>query len=193
MRLSATASEHSIESHKVPDYRLVYAFKNNKSSVCGPACTPCDLHRHYTTSQAQCTVRASKIFYWNYVQPNDNGLYVLPHINLQIYFLTRRDSWYSAIIYPEMFNFPKMILGPWKSPGIVIQKLSKIVISFIRDDVKLAQFVRARDCQSRGRRFVSKKTQKTENSNLHGFEVHRPSSKGTKLLFQVIKAIINQF
>jgi len=36
-------------------------------------------------------------------------------------------------------------------------------------------------------------TQKTENSNLHGFEVHRLSSKGTKLLFQVIQAIMNQF
>jgi len=36
------------------------------------------------------------------------------------------------------------------------------------------------------------KTQKTENSNLYGFEVHRPSSKGTKLLFQVIQAIIYQ-
>ena len=36
------------------------------------------------------------------------------------------------------------------------------------------------------------KLKKTENSNLHGFEVHRPSSKGTKLLLQVIKAIINQ-
>ena len=36
------------------------------------------------------------------------------------------------------------------------------------------------------------KTPKTENSNLHGFEVHRPSSKGTKLLLQVMKAIINQ-
>jgi len=32
----------------------------------------------------------------------------------------------------------------------------------------------------------------TANSNIHGFEVHRPSSKDTKLLFQVIKAIINQ-
>ena len=41
--------------------------------------------------------------------------------------------------------------------------------------------------------FVMAKTQKTENSNLHGFEVHRPSSKGTKLLLQVIKAIINQY
>ena len=36
------------------------------------------------------------------------------------------------------------------------------------------------------------KTQNPENSNLYGFEVHRPSSKGTKLLFQVIKAIIKQ-
>jgi len=33
---------------------------------------------------------------------------------------------------------------------------------------------------------------KTENSNLHGFELRRPLSKGTDLLFQVIKAIINQ-
>ena len=30
------------------------------------------------------------------------------------------------------------------------------------------------------------------NSSLHGFELHRPSSKGTKFLLQVIKAIINQ-
>ena len=37
------------------------------------------------------------------------------------------------------------------------------------------------------------KLKKTENSNLHGFEVHRPSSKGTKLLLQVIKAIITHF
>ena len=63
---------------------------------------------------------------------------------------------------------------------------------YIRDDVKLAQLVRARDCQSRGRRFDAGKNSKTENSNLHGIEVHRPSSKGTKLMFQVIKAIINQ-
>jgi len=40
---------------------------------------------------------------------------------------------------------------------------------------------------------LCKKTPKIENSNLHGFELHRPSSKGTKLLLQVIKAIINQF
>ena len=37
------------------------------------------------------------------------------------------------------------------------------------------------------------KLKKTENSNLHGFEIHRPWSKGTKLLLQVIKAIINQW
>ena len=39
---------------------------------------------------------------------------------------------------------------------------------------------------------IPTKIQKTENSNLHGFELHRPSSKGTKVLFQVIKAIINE-
>ena len=60
----------------------------------------------------------------------------------------------------------------------------------IRDDVKLAQLVRARDCQSQGRQFDSCKTPKTENSNLHGFELHRPSSKGTALLVRVIT--INQ-
>jgi len=42
------------------------------------------------------------------------------------------------------------------------------------------------------RRFDSGKLSKNENSNLHGFEIHRPSSKGTKSLFQVIKAITNQ-
>jgi len=31
---------------------------------------------------------------------------------------------------------------------------------------------------------------KTEHPNLCGFELHRPSIKGTKELFQVIKAII---
>ena len=36
------------------------------------------------------------------------------------------------------------------------------------------------------------KTKKTENSNLHGFELHRPSSKGTKWLIQILQAIINQ-
>ena len=36
------------------------------------------------------------------------------------------------------------------------------------------------------------KLKKTENSNLYGFEVHRPSNKGTKLLLQVTKAIINK-
>ena len=34
-------------------------------------------------------------------------------------------------------------------------------------------------------------SKKTDNSNLRGFEQHRLSSKGTKLLFQVIKTIIN--
>ena len=39
----------------------------------------------------------------------------------------------------------------------------------------------------------SGKTPKTENSNLHGFELHRPLRKGTKLLIQVIKTIKNRY
>jgi len=39
---------------------------------------------------------------------------------------------------------------------------------------------------------IPAKTQNTEDSHLHGFELHRPSSKSTKLRLQVIKAIINQ-
>jgi len=39
---------------------------------------------------------------------------------------------------------------------------------------------------------IPAKAQKPENSKLHGLELHRPSSKNTKLLLQVIKAIINQ-
>jgi len=52
--------------------------------------------------------------------------------------------------------------------------------------------VRAWDCQSRGRRFDSSKNSKRENSNLHEFELHRPSSKGTKLLLEAVQTIINQ-
>jgi len=40
--------------------------------------------------------------------------------------------------------------------------------------------------------LIPARTPKTEKSNLHGFELHRLSSKGTKLLFYVIKATINQ-
>jgi len=65
-------------------------------------------------------------------------------------------------------------------------------LTIIQDDVKLAQLVRAQDCQSQGRQFDSGKSSKNENSILHGFEVHRPSIKGTKLLFQVIKAIMHE-
>ena len=40
--------------------------------------------------------------------------------------------------------------------------------------------------------IMIRQNQKTENSNLYGYELHKPSSKGTKLLFQVIKAMMNQ-
>jgi len=40
--------------------------------------------------------------------------------------------------------------------------------------------------------MIPAKTHKTENSDVHGFELHRPSYKNTKSLFQLIKAIMNQ-
>jgi len=60
----------------------------------------------------------------------------------------------------------------------------------IRDDVKLAEMA-GLSIPRLSVRFWQK-PQKPQNSNLHGFELHRPSSKGTKMLFQVIKAIINK-
>ena len=59
----------------------------------------------------------------------------------------------------------------------------------IWDDVKLSQLVRARVCNAEVVDSILAKTQKFENSNPYGFELHRLSSKGTKLLFPVIKAI----
>ena len=51
--------------------------------------------------------------------------------------------------------------------------------------------VRAEHCPFLVRQFVSGKTpQKKEKSNLLRFELHRPSNKGNRLLFGVIKAII---
>ena len=62
----------------------------------------------------------------------------------------------------------------------------------IRDDVKIVQLVRARTVDFEVVGSTPAKTPKTENSNVPGFELHRPSSKGTKLLFRVIKAMIKQ-
>jgi len=39
----------------------------------------------------------------------------------------------------------------------------------------------------------SPQKKKTENSTPHGYELHRPSSKGAELLFQGIQAIIDQY
>jgi len=40
--------------------------------------------------------------------------------------------------------------------------------------------------------LIPAKTPKNEDSNLHRFALHRPSSKGTKLLYHMIKTIMNQ-
>ena len=84
---------------------------------------------------------------------------------------------------------PPFVVATPVSPYVLVTPVSPI-----RDDVQLAQLLRARDCSSNPKVVgsIPAKTQKTENSSLHGFELHRPSSKGTKLLLQVLKAIINQ-
>ena len=65
----------------------------------------------------------------------------------------------------------------------------KICHLTIRDDVKLVELVRERGTVSpEVVGSIPAKHPKTENSNLHGFEIHRPPSKSTKLLFQVIKS-----
>jgi len=62
----------------------------------------------------------------------------------------------------------------------VFQKISRTSLEppdkVIRDGIKLAQLVIARDCQSLGHWFDSVKTpkKKNENSDLHRFELHRP-------------------
>jgi len=58
---------------------------------------------------------------------------------------------------------------------------------FVSSRASVAQLIRARDCQSLGRRVFRLQP---DNSNSHGFELHRPSNKGTKLLLKVIKVII---
>ena len=82
-------------------------------------------------------------------------------------------------------HLSRALLGYISSPLCICRAL------LLRDDAKLAQLVRARDYQSRGRRFDSGQNSKTENSNLHEFKLHRPSIKCTKSLFHVIQATIN--
>ena len=101
-----------------------------------------------------------------------------------------QQSLYFSCLTSESRKFHAIVSDSRHSSNI-IWYIKSLLIPF-RDDVKLAQLVRARDCQSRGRRFDSGKNSKNENSNLHRFEVLRPSRKGAKLLFQVKKAPIHQ-
>jgi len=81
----------------------------------------------------------------------------------------------------------------WTRACAPVQRCRKFLLWIffkIRDDVKLTLLVRARDCLFRGRRFDSGKNSEKKNSFLHGFEQHRPSSKGAKWLFRVINAIM---
>ena len=69
-------------------------------------------------------------------------------------------------------------------------KIESLVFDVLNHTVK--RLVIAKMAESFEIGVGSCKNEKTDNSNLHGFEVHRPSSTGTKLLIQVIKAIINR-
>ena len=54
-----------------------------------------------------------------------------------------------------------------------------VISMTLSDDVNVAQLVRAQECYSqRPSVQLWQKLKKTENSNLHGFEIHRSSSKG---------------
>jgi len=70
---------------------------------------------------------------------------------------------------------------------ICVQNTLPSKILYLRDESKLALLVRAKTVNSL---VVDSIPPKTENSNIYGFELHRPSIKGTKLLFHVTKAII---
>jgi len=59
--------------------------------------------------------------------------------------------------------------------------------------IKAIIIIRGRDCQSRGRRFDSGNNSENRELKSIWIWVLYLSIKGTKLLFQVIKAIINQF
>ena len=101
---------------------------------------------------------------------NIHGLVYIPtHIHICMYTYTRIHAYTYIWIHIHTHTYPKLCKtsSVGRSAGL----------SILRSSV----------------RFRQKLKNKTVNSNLQGFEVHRPSSKGTKLLLQVIKAIINQY
>jgi len=64
--------------------------------------------------------------------------------------------------------------------------------SIDRDNVKLAQLVRARERESRGRRCDPSKISKNQELKSTWIDVDGPSCQDTKILLQVIKETINE-
>jgi len=109
---------------------------------------------------------------------------VLAMSSIQFFEFFRLSSW---SIRSELKKDPSCVMGSFLTQmGLQWPILSFLLQSSIfwcsvpikdmhyNKDLKILEYIQA-------------KTQKTENLNLHRFELHRPSSKGTKLLLLVIK------
>ena len=96
--------------------------------------------------------------------------------------------WYKYLhftIKKRFFVFPKPEISSFSIIPYIILHLRRCKTSSVGQSAGLSIL--------RSSVRFRQKIKKTENPNLHAFEVHRPSNKGTKLLLQVIKAIIHQF
>ena len=114
----------------------------------------------YQCALAKCTVRVIKLFLPKCTQPHEDGPCILPHINP---YLSMRQGPHPHS--PGHFGHGERtwILRE-TSQGYISSTRLYIRYTYvhtdvysIRDDVKLARLVRARDCQSRGCRFDSDK------------------------------------
>ena len=102
-------------------------------------------------------------------------------------FENTRNTWDNDTIWISLGEYSYMNISQLLWQSILMSSTSDY---FVRLRRSYSQIL-ARYCPHFPH-YLPAKTQKTENSNLLGFQLHRPSSKGTKLLLQVIKAIINQ-
>ena len=95
---------------------------------------------------------------------------------------------YILLLSPPMYT---VTLPHWMRANLFLFPTLYVLVSLFNNPV---QVYSERTVPSRSSSTThSGKTPKTENSNLHGFELHRPLRKGTNLLIQVIKTIKNRY
>ena len=142
------------------------------------------------------------------------GLWCLVDLNSDLYrlcgsphgpdtFWARGLNWIKKETTTTTTETNEIWIGDSGWPDLWKTKLKKFLVRNVITDFPITLFhprrcktslvVRARDWQSRGRRFDSGKKSNIEKSYLHGFELHKPSNKGTKLMFHVINTTINQW